>query len=361
MNILVRSTNWIGDAVMSVPALRELRRIFPEARITLHTRTWADGLFQDASFIDELVTYDKSRWAAKDIYRNSQFLRDDGYDLAIMLPNSFESALTIFLMRVPRRIGYNKDARGLLLTDPIAVPEWKGRRHEVFYYLNLVSEVEKRILGRDTVSRTWPETLIEISDERWNAAQAFLTAAGIDAAKRTVALGVGSTNSRAKRWPAANYAALSDMLQAELDVSVILVGDKSDSDVAADVISLAERPPINLTGKTDLAQAVAVLAVVDLLVSNDMGLAHVSAGLNTPTITLFGPTNPETTRPWGNNAIVLREPVDCSPCMLRDCPIDHRCMTRITPAAVRTAVEDMLSTRQQSAEAAEGRMSPSVN
>ncbi|MBK9215592.1 MAG: lipopolysaccharide heptosyltransferase II [Chloracidobacterium sp.] len=343
MKIIVRGTNWIGDAVMSVPALRELRRIFPDARITLHTRSWADGLFQDASFIDELVTYDRSRWAAKDIYRNSQFLRDDGYDLAIMLPNSFESAMTTFLMRVPRRIGYNKDARGLLLTDPIAVPEWKGRRHEVFYYLNLISEVEKRVLGRDTVSRTWPETLIEISDERWNAAQGFLTAAGIDPAKRTVALGVGSTNSRAKRWPAEKYAALSDMLQAELDAKVLLVGDKSDGDVAADVISLAERPPINLTGKTDLAQAVAVLAVVDLLVSNDMGLAHVSAALNTPTITIFGPTNPETTRPWGNNAIVVREPVDCSPCMLRDCPIDHRCMTRITPEAVLAAIEDVFN------------------
>lgn len=328
---------------MSVPALRELRRIFPDARITLHTRTWADGLFQDASFIDELVTYDRSRWAAKDIYRNSQFLRDDGYDLAILLPNSFESALTTFLTRVPRRIGYNKDARGLLLTDPVAVPEWKGRRHEVFYYLNLISEVEKRVLGRDTVSRTWPETLIEISDVRWDEAQKFLVSSGIEAAKRTVALGVGSTNSRAKRWPAANYAALSDMLQAELDMNVILVGDKSDSDVATEVTSLAKRPPINLTGETDLAQAVAVLAVVDLLVSNDMGLAHVSAALNTPTITIFGPTNPDTTRPWGNNAIVMREPVDCSPCMLRDCPIDHRCMTRIGPDVVLAAIKDVLN------------------
>ncbi len=346
---------------MSVPALRELRRIFPDARITLHTRTWADGLFQDASFIDELVTYDKNRWAAKDIYRNSQFLRDDGYDLAIMLPNSFESALTTFLMRVPRRIGYNKDARGLLLTDPIAVPEWKGRRHETFYYLNLINEVEKRVLGRDTVSRAWPKTLIEVSDERWDAAQAFLASKGVDPTKRTVALGVGSTNSRAKRWPAASYARLGDEIGVEFDANVVIVGDRSDADVAAEVLSLARRPVIDLTGKTSLAEAIAILAVVDLLVSNDMGLAHVSAGLNTPTITLFGPTNPETTRPWGNNAIVLREPVDCSPCMLRDCPIDHRCMTRITPAAVRTAVEDMLSTRQQSAEAAEGRMSPSVN
>ncbi len=335
---------------MSVPALRELRRIFPDAGITLHTRTWADGLFQDASFIDELVTYDRSRWAVKDIYDNSQFLKGDAYDLAVLLPNSFESALTTFITRVPRRIGYNKDARGLLLTDPVAVPEWKGRRHEVFYYLNLISEVEKRVLGRDTVSQTWPNTLIEISDERWDEAQRFLTSSGGDPAKRTIALGVGSTNSRAKRWPAANFAALSDMLLAELDANVILVGDKSDSDVAAEVVSLAKRPLIDLTGKTDLAQAVAILAVVDLLISNDMGLAHVSAALNTPTITIFGPTNPETTRPWGNHAVVVREPVDCSPCMLRDCPIDHRCMTRITPEAVFATTEEIFNAKTQDRE-----------
>ena len=143
MKILVRGTNWIGDAVMSIPALRELRRIFPDAQITLHTRSWADGLFRDAAFIDELVTFDKHKWKIKDVYDNSQFLKEDGYDLALLLPNSFESALTTFLTRIPRRIGYNKDLRGLLLTDPIAVPEWKNRRHEVFYYLNLVSEIEK--------------------------------------------------------------------------------------------------------------------------------------------------------------------------------------------------------------------------
>src|SRR5688572_4985713 len=102
MKILVRGTNWIGDAMMSVPALRELRRIFPEDRITLHTRSWADGLFGDADFIDELVTFDKARWVLKDVYDNSQFLGDDGYDLAIILPNSFESALTSFFSRIPR-------------------------------------------------------------------------------------------------------------------------------------------------------------------------------------------------------------------------------------------------------------------
>ncbi len=206
MKILVRGTNWIGDAVMSIPALRELRRIFPGASITLHTRSWADGLFRDAAFIDEIVTFDRHKWKIKDVYDNSEFLREDGYDLALLLPNSFESALTSFVSHIPRRFGYNKDLRGLLLTEPIAVPEWKNRKHEVYYYLNLVSEIEKRVLGRDTVSAAYPDISLEISDERRLLASRQLAAFGLDPQKKTVALGVGSTNSRAKRWPAERYA-----------------------------------------------------------------------------------------------------------------------------------------------------------
>ena len=350
MKILVRGTNWIGDAVMSVPALRELRRVFPDASITLHTRSWADGLFRDASFIDELVTFDKHRWKIKDVYDNSQFLRDDGYEIAILLPNSFESALTSFVTRIPRRFGYNKDVRGLLLTDPIAVPEWKNRRHEVFYYLHLIAEVERRMLGRETVSQSFPDTMIEVSDERRVAARAKLTEAGLDIAKQTVALGVGSTNSRAKRWPAENYAKLNDLLQIEADVNVILVGSEAEAEVAEAVSNACHRTPLNLSGKTDLAEAVAILSEIDLLISNDMGLAHIAPAVGTQTIVIFGPTNPETTRPYSINAEVIRKEVECSPCMLRDCPIDHRCMTRISVDEVFEAARAIFNAKSQSRE-----------
>ncbi len=350
MKILVRGTNWIGDAVMSIPALRELRRIFPDAQITLHTRAWADGLFCDASFIDDLVTFEKSRWKAKDIYDNSQFLRDDRFDLAILLPNSFESALTSFLTGVPRRIGYNKDLRGLLLTDPIAVPEWKNRRHEVYYYLGLIAEVEKRMLGRDTVASTFPDTSLEVSDERRSDARDKLKAHGIDPAKLTVAMGVGSTNSRAKRWPAERFARLIDLIQTDLDANVILIGSKAEKDIAETVVSLSKTKPTDLTGNTDLSEAVAILAVTDLLISNDMGLAHIAPAVGTKTITIFGPTNPDTTRPYSENAEIIRKAVDCSPCMLRDCPIDHRCMTWISVEEVFEKAREILNAESQSRE-----------
>ena len=334
MKILVRGTNWIGDAVMSIPALRELRRIFPDDQITLLTRSWADGLFQDASFIDEIVSYEKAKWPVRDILDNSQFLKRDNFDLAVLLPNSFESAITAFLTRISRRIGYNKDVRGLLLTDPIAVPEWKDRRHEAYYYLNLVQNVERLVLSRETVGRFEYNGMLEVSDERRAAARQFLSENSVDLSRPTVALGVGSANSRAKRWPVENYARLAELIARDAHQNVILVGSKDEEESAAEVEVRSKVTLVNLAGKTDLAMAAAVLSEVDMMVSNDMGLAHLAPAVGTKTVVLFGPTNPETTRPFAPNAYIQREPVDCAPCMLRDCPIDHRCMTRITPERV---------------------------
>ena len=334
MKILVRGTNWIGDAVMSVPALRELRRIFPDAWITLHTRTWADGLFCDADFLDEIVTYDPAKWRIRDVLDNSQFLKKDDYDLAIILPNSFESAMTSFLSRIPRRIGYNKDLRGLLLTDPVAVPEWKARRHEVFYYLNLVSEIEKRIIGSDTVGQTVPDISLDVSPERRNAAAKMLADLADGTSGPIIALGVGSTNSRAKRWPANYYAQLANKLSTELNAAIVLIGSADDGEVAAEVATKSGVNTIDLSGKTTIAEAVALLAELDVLVANDMGLAHIAPAVGTQTVVIFGPTDPTTTRPYSDNADILGYNVECSPCMLRDCPIDHRCMTNVTVANV---------------------------
>jgi heptosyltransferase-2 len=307
MKILVRGANWIGDAVMSIPALREVRRVFPDSHITMHTRSWADGLFGESDLIDELVTFDKHRWPIKDVYDNSQFLRDDKFDLAILLPNSFESALTSYLTRIPRRIGYNKDVRGLLLTDPVAVPEWKGRLHEVFYYLHLIAEVERRVLGRTSVSTTMPECRLDVPDERKTGARTMLSAAGVSDSRKTVVMITGSANAPGKRWPTENFAALNHKIQADLASNVVLVGSNDDAPVAAKVASLCDRPPIDLTGQTTLGEAAAILSVADLVISNDTGLAHVAAAVGTRTLVIFGPTNPETTRPFSPLAHVLQK------------------------------------------------------
>ena len=345
MKILVRGTNWVGDAVMTIPALRELRRIFPDAEIALHTRAWAEGIFRDAGFIDQILTFDKTKSKIKDALAQAKELRKHEFDLAVLFPNSFETALVAKLARIPRRFGYAKESRSFLLTDAVPIPAWKNERHEVFYYLNLVAEIEKRYFSTATVTENEPRTDLAVSEDRRRAARAFLEACGVDSTKKTVALGVGSTNSRAKRWHAAAYARLNDLLQTETGANVVLVGAKDEADVSGEVYAKSEKKPIILTGKTNLAEAVAVLAEVDLLVSNDMGLAHIAPAVGTRTIVIFGPTNEKTTRPTG--AEIIRKPVECAPCMLRDCPIDHRCMTRISPAEVFEKAKNILNTKSQ--------------
>ncbi len=327
-SIVVRGTNWIGDAVMQIPALRELRRIFPSAHITLHTRSWAQGIFTDAEFVDELLTFEKGESKIKDALEQAKTLKEKKFDLAVLFPNSFESALIAKLAGIPQRFGYAKDARGFLLTNAVEIPEWKNERHEVFYYLNLVAEVEKKIVGAQTVLAKEPKIDLKVSAERRARAREILTESGVDFSRKIVALGVGSTNSRAKRWSAESYAKLNDKLQNESNMNVILVGAKDELEVSNEVYEQSKNKPIILTGKTDLAEATAILSEIDLLVSNDMGLAHIASAVGTKTLVIFGPTNPQTTRPW--NAEIFYKPVECSPCMLRDCPIDHRCLTRIS-------------------------------
>lgn len=340
MKILVRGTNWIGDAVMTIPALRELRRIFPSAHISLHTRKWAKGIFQDASFIDEIIAFDKSGSKIKDSLSQSKQVKQHNFDLVILFTNSFESALVYKLAKIPRRFGYAKEGRSFLLTDSVQMPAWKNERHEVFYYLNLIAEVENSFFGKRTVLDNAPISKLEVSDQRKIEARKILEKNGIDLRKKTVALGVGSTNSRAKRWQAESYAKLNDLLQSDSNCNVLLIGAFDEIDISSMVFEISEKKPVILTGKTDLSEAVGVLAEIDLLISNDMGLAHIAPAAGTQTLVIFGPTNEKTTQPRGSE--IIRKTVDCAPCMKRDCPIDHRCMTQISPEEVFEKARKML-------------------
>lgn len=341
--IVVRSPNWLGDAAMAVPALRELSRIFPQAEITLITPPGLDGLFEDADFVDRVIPLKKDGSRIRQVRGLAELLEQERGDLAILLPNSFGSALSAKLARVPARIGYNKDLRGLLLSEPIAVPEWKERRHEVYYYLNLIAEAERRFLGTATVGDAMPDASIPVSEVRRERARQMLRDAGADLSRPLIAIGAGSTNSRAKRWGEAKFGAVASRLSDEFNAQIILVGAPSETDVAREVKANTTAAPIDLTGRTNIAEAAAVLSVADLLVSNDMGLAHVAPAVGTGTVVIFGPTNPVATRPFPDNSVVIRNNVECSPCMLRECPIDHRCMEGISVEQVLDLSRRMLS------------------
>ncbi|HEV7643909.1 MAG TPA: lipopolysaccharide heptosyltransferase II [Pyrinomonadaceae bacterium] len=327
--VVVRGTNWVGDAVMTIPALRELRRILPSAHITLFTPEWSRGIFADADFIDDILIVDGAG-----VWKQGKALRAEDFDLAVLFTNSFSSAAAAKLGSAKYRVGYKNEGRGFLLTHSLDMPGWRDEKHEIFYYLNIVAELETLLYGESKVLENEPRFELTVSEERKNEARKMLSDAGCDRDKKIVAFCPGSTNSRAKRWQAESYAALADKLKEELDANVVLIGAPDEIDVSLNVSQLAKHPPVMLTGKTSLSQVVAILSVCDLLVSNDTGPAHISAALGKPTLAIFGPTNPKTTRPFPANAEIIRKEVECSPCMLRDCPIDHRCMTRISPDEV---------------------------
>jgi heptosyltransferase-2 len=330
--VVVRGTNWVGDAAMSVPALRELRRVLPAAHITLCTRKNLAGLFEDADFLDDVLIYERGKNAIQTVRRNARNWREREFDLAVLLPNSFESALAAKLGKAKNRIGYKTDNRGFLLTHALNVPEWKSVRHEIFYYLNIVAELEKLLSGKTDVFEREPDISLVVSEQRKSAARSFLLENGVDFKRKIIALCPSSTNSRAKRWGAEKYAALADLFGET--ANVILVGAPDELEVSAEVVKNAKSELILFTGKTTLSELAAVLSLADFLVTNDTGPAHIAPSVGTKTVVIFGPTIPATTRPFSDLAEIVRKPPACAPCMLRDCPIDHRCMTAITPEEV---------------------------
>ncbi len=347
MRILIRGANWIGDAVMTIPAMRELRRLLPDAEITLYTRPWAEGVFRDAEFLDRIVEIERSDSRFRGVVEEGKRLREGKFDLAVLFPNSFESAVVLRLAGIPKRFGYSRDGRGILLSDAIKPPKWRDERHQVYYYLNLVSEIERRIFGTDTASNNEPVGELAVSELRRSRARKILDEAGVDLSRPLIAFGAGSTNSTAKRWGEERFARLGSRLNAELGANVILLGSRDEADVSARVSALSDADLIDLTGKTNLAKAMAILAEVDLFISNDMGLAHVAAAVGTKTLVIFGPTKDVTTRPFDSNAEVIRHQVECSPCMLRECPIDHRCMTRVSVEHVFEKAKELLNAKPQ--------------
>ena len=325
--VVVRGTNWVGDSVMSIPALRALRRILPTAHITLVGRPGARGLFTDSNFINEYLSYDRRN--SFSVLKQISGWRKKNFDLALLFQNAFEAALIPFLAGVPIRFGYATEARTPMLTHPVALPEWRSSKHEVFYYLYLVTALEQSLHKTSEICELDPDVSIEVSPTRREAALELLQSYGVTAERSIVAICPGSTNSRAKRWPAERYASLADRLLEDRR-QVVVIGAKDELEVTHEVTSRMREQPVVLTGKTTIDQLTAVLTCVDLLVTNDTGPAHIGAAVGKPTLVMFGPTNPLTTRPLSGQAEIIRHPPDCAPCMLRDCPIDHRCMTEIS-------------------------------
>ena len=298
---------------MSIPALEAIRTRFPSAHITILAPPWVADLYQGAAFCDQVLLYRGERWST------ARVLRGIGFDAAVMLPNSFDSALTPWLARIPERIGYARDGRSLLLTRAIAPPR-KGEipEHERFYYLE--------VLRRAGWIESWPE-----------GAPVRLTATPRTLDHPAIGVSPGAAFGTAKRWLSDRFAEAAVRLANELQSEVLVFGTKDETDVCADVtarVSEAGVKAANMAGRTSLREFIEYTAACRLFLTNDNGAMHIASALGVPTVVVFGATNHIATGPTGNRTVIIRENVDCSPytnpCMRRECPIDHRCMSAVT-------------------------------
>ena len=358
--ILVRGVNWLGDAVMTTPALLRLRERFPESHITLLTQSKLAELWQHHPAINETIGFT----AEESIFSIARKLRTGKFDLSLVLPNSPRSALEVFLAGIPQRVGYARAWRNFFLTQAVAartgVVKMRKRpvaeihrlaagenigseklefgnsqAHHIHEYLNLAAAA----LGAN------PEPL---------APQLFVTPEEVEAAKKKFGLekitapifglNPGAEYGPAKRWPVEKFIAAAGEIQQRTNCAWILCGGKSDATITRQIASQfpsSNSHLLNLAGKTTLRELMVLLKLCRVLLTNDTGPMHVAAALGTPLVVPFGSTSPELTGPGlpdDARNYLIKSDAPCSPCFLRECPIDFRCMNGISVERVVEAV-----------------------
>jgi len=335
--ILVRLPNWTGDVVMATPGLRALRARYPGAEITAHVRPGLEPLLAGSTAVDRLETVRSWHRGARALLREARALREGRFDLGVCLPDSFSSALLMRTAGVVRILGYRRGGRSPLLDVAVAPRREWGRRRLVArerYVLHLLEAIGCPAQG------SWLELGTTPQEEA--AAEALL--APIGGGRPIVGLAPGASFGSAKRWSPASFAAVADALD-DSGHAIVIVGSKSEVALGRAVCAQARCAPLDLCGRTDLGGLKAVLRRMDALVCNDAGARHVATALGTPAIVLFGPTAVEKTDCNLQTVEVIETGVACRPCYRRECPIDHRCMTRIEPAHVVARTRAALSGR----------------
>ncbi len=327
MKILVRATNWVGDAVLCIPALRAIRARWPAAEISILAKKWVAALYEGQGLADRFIVLDD------DTADTEKLLAEGRFDAAILFQNAFHAAWLAWRAGIPERIGYLRDGRGLLLTRGFPVPRaGEIPAHEAFYYAELV-----RRAGWINELPKIDEIRLHITEVARAAAEKRMLEVGVRQGAPRIALAPGAAYGSAKCWPPERFAQLADRLIARFNADVILFGAPSERDIAERISSRMQRRPVNLTGQTSIGELSAYFAACQLFIGNDSGAMHVAAGASVPVVAIFGSTDPDGTAPLTPRRTLVRHAPSCSPCFLRHCPVDHRCMTRIEADAVENA------------------------
>jgi heptosyltransferase II len=337
LKILVRATNWVGDAVMSLPALQALREACPAAKITVLARPWVAGIYAREKFADEVILYESPR-GFKDLrgkWRLARMLAARKFDLAILLQNAFEAAAITRLAGIPRRIGYSRDGRGWLLTDAIRLPV-KGEipPHQRFYYLELLRRA-------GIIPSLPPSDAIRLAGAQDAAANGQQRFDDLGIQGPVIGISPGAAYGTAKRWLPERFAEAA----TALDGAIALFGSADERETCEEIAGILQRngkAVHNFAGETKLSEFIELAAACSVYLTNDSGGMHIASALGVPTIAIFGATDHIATGPTGPLAQIVREPVECSPCLLRECPIDHRCMTRVSSEKVAQTARELL-------------------
>jgi heptosyltransferase-2 len=337
--IFIRSTNWIGDAVMTTPALGRVRAAFPQAEIAIAANPTVAELLGHHPCCDRMLVYDKKgrHHGLGGLIRFCTQLRKENFDLALLFQNAIEAAIMVTLAQIPIRAGYTTDCRGLLLTH--RVRDWRQARrlHHTDYYLHMLEGLgifggngRLHLHCQDT-ELSWARK--QLGKGPW------------------VAVNPGATYGSAKRWLPERFAAVADTIADKTSMRILLIGAPNEAWIAEEVAAGMRTQPLNLAGKTSVRQLMALLSQCRLLITNDSGPMHVAATFDVPIVAIFGSTDHTTTSPLSPACRIVRKPTHCAPCLKTDCPTDHRCMTAVSVADVLNAARDLLEKNEE----AEGR------
>ncbi len=327
--ILIRAANWVGDAIMTTPVIRAMRRNFPNARITVLAKPWVIPVHEHSPFIDAIMIYQNDGRHAKGFgtLRLAKDMRAFHFDLALLMQNAFEAALITFLAGIPERLGYNTDARELLLSRPVKLDPALKKGHLIDYYLGILEGA-----GLVTDGRSLD---LFITEQEKKQARELLAQHGIQPSDCLIGINPGATGGTAKQWFPERFAGVAQGLYETLGTKIIIFGGPGDGPLGDRIINQTGNACINLAGKTSLRLAFALIDTLDLFITNDSGLMHVAAALGISQIALIGSTDHIATAPSNPNSHIIRVPVPCSPCMKPSCRFEHHdCMNRITAEMV---------------------------
>jgi heptosyltransferase-2 len=324
---MVRATNWIGDAVISLPAIEALHTRFPNCEIVLVSKPWVSEIYWNHPAVSRQIVYDAEgeHRGARGLWKLVQKLRSERFDAAILLQNAFQAAWMAWCAGIPLRIGYARDGRSSLLSEAVEVPPRAYYGHEAYYYLQLLFRsglIEKPQMVQEV------HLYLAESERRWALKQ--LQSVGLSGRRFLIGICPGASFGAAKRWLPERYANLADRLIDALGADVLIFGSPAETPLAEAVARAMAHTPVLVAGKTTLREFMALLARCHLVVTNDSGPMHLAAALGLPLLAIFGSTSERGTGPIGLRARVIKHPVECSPCGLRQCPIDFRCMTRVS-------------------------------